>query len=121
VRGRIEAVLDYAKARKWRGEENPARWRGHLDQLLPRRSKVLPGRQAAGDTERRDRCRTWRRGDVRRELRWRERERLRPRGWRRSDVKGKMVDRFMTKSDRIWHLTAPRALRCGSLSFYCLQ
>jgi integrase len=40
VRGRIEAVLDYAKARGWRQGENPARWRGHLDHLLPRRSKV---------------------------------------------------------------------------------
>jgi integrase len=40
VRGRIEAVLDYAKARGWREGENPARWRGHLDQLLPTRSKV---------------------------------------------------------------------------------
>src|SRR5262249_35655499 len=40
VRGRIEAVLDYAKVREWRGGENPARWRGHVDQLLPKRSKV---------------------------------------------------------------------------------
>jgi integrase len=40
LRGRIEAVLDYAKARGWREGENPARWRGHLDQLLPKRSKV---------------------------------------------------------------------------------
>ncbi len=40
VRGRIEAILDYAKAREWRHGENPARWRGHLDHLLPARSKV---------------------------------------------------------------------------------
>jgi integrase len=40
VRGRIEAVLDYARARKWRNGENPARWRGHLAQLLPARAKV---------------------------------------------------------------------------------
>ncbi|WP_234731079.1 tyrosine-type recombinase/integrase [Acidocella facilis] len=40
VRGRIEAVLDYATARKLRSGENPARWRGNLDHLLPRRSKV---------------------------------------------------------------------------------
>jgi integrase len=40
IRGRIESVLDYAKARGWREGENAARWRGHLDQLLPRRSKV---------------------------------------------------------------------------------
>jgi integrase len=40
VRGRIESVLDYANARDWRGGENPARWRGHLANLLPARSKV---------------------------------------------------------------------------------
>lgn len=42
VRGRIEAVLDWATARGFRTGENPARWRGHLDKLLPRRSKVQP-------------------------------------------------------------------------------
>lgn len=42
VRGRIEAVLDYAKARGWRDGENPARWRGHVSNLLPKRSKVAP-------------------------------------------------------------------------------
>jgi integrase len=40
VRGRIEAVLDWAKAREHRNGENPARWRGHLSNLLPARSKV---------------------------------------------------------------------------------
>ena len=40
VRGRIESVLDWATARKYRDGENPARWRGHLDKLLPKRSKV---------------------------------------------------------------------------------
>jgi hypothetical protein len=40
VRGRIESVLDWAKVRGFRAGENPARWRGHLDKLLPRRSKV---------------------------------------------------------------------------------
>jgi integrase len=40
LRGRIEVVLDYATARGWRTGENPARWRGHLDKLLPARSKV---------------------------------------------------------------------------------
>lgn len=40
VRGRIEAVLDWAKARGFRVGENPARWRGHLDNLLPARRKV---------------------------------------------------------------------------------
>ena len=40
LRGRIENILDFAKAREWRDGENPARWRGHLDKLLPARSKV---------------------------------------------------------------------------------
>lgn len=35
VRQRIEAVMDWATARKYRSGENPARWRGHLDKLLP--------------------------------------------------------------------------------------
>jgi integrase len=40
VRGRIEAVLDYARTREWRAGANPAAWRGHLDNLLPARNKV---------------------------------------------------------------------------------
>lgn len=40
LRNRIELVLDAAKARGLRDGENPARWRGHLDKLLPPRSKV---------------------------------------------------------------------------------
>ncbi len=36
LRNRMELVLDAAKARKLREDENPARWRGHLDKLLPR-------------------------------------------------------------------------------------
>jgi integrase len=40
VRGRIEAVLDWAAARGYRQGENPARWRGHLDKLLPQKSKI---------------------------------------------------------------------------------
>lgn len=40
VRGRIEAILDWATARSYRQGENPARWRGHLDHLLPKRAKV---------------------------------------------------------------------------------
>lgn len=40
VRGRIETVLDWAKSRGYRDGENPARWRGHLDKIYPRRSKV---------------------------------------------------------------------------------
>jgi integrase len=35
VRGRIERVLDYAAARDYRKGENPARWKGHLDKILP--------------------------------------------------------------------------------------
>jgi integrase len=40
LRGRIEAVLDWARVRGYRQGENPARWRGHLDKLLPARSKI---------------------------------------------------------------------------------
>ena len=40
VRGRIESVLDWATARGYRQGENPARWKGHLENLLPARSKV---------------------------------------------------------------------------------
>ena len=40
VRGRIESILDWATARKYRTGENPARWRGHLDKLLAKPSKV---------------------------------------------------------------------------------
>jgi integrase len=40
VRGRIETVLDYAKAREWRVGDNPARWRGHVENMLPARDKV---------------------------------------------------------------------------------
>lgn len=41
LRARIEATLDYAKARHYRTGDNPARWRGHLDSILP-----APGRLA---------------------------------------------------------------------------
>jgi integrase len=40
VRQRIENILDSAKARGYRDGENPARWRGHLDNVLPARSRV---------------------------------------------------------------------------------
>lgn len=40
VRGRIEAVLNSAKARGLRNGENPAQWRGHLDHLLPSKGKI---------------------------------------------------------------------------------
>jgi len=47
VRGRIEAILDWATAREYRRGDNPARWRGHLDKLLPARSKVARVRHHA--------------------------------------------------------------------------
>jgi integrase len=40
VRGRIESILDWATARGYRQGENPARWKGHLENLLPKKSKV---------------------------------------------------------------------------------
>jgi integrase len=42
LRGRIETVLDYAGSRGWRTGDNPARWRGHIANMLPKRSKVQP-------------------------------------------------------------------------------
>lgn len=47
LRGRIERVLDAAKAKGLRQGENPARWRGHLDHLLPKRRKLTRGHHAA--------------------------------------------------------------------------
>ena len=40
VRGRIELIVDWATARGLRQGENPARWRGHLDKLLPSRRRI---------------------------------------------------------------------------------
>jgi integrase len=40
LRGRMESVLAWATVRKHRTGDNPAQWRNHLDQLLPKRSKV---------------------------------------------------------------------------------
>jgi integrase len=40
TRGRIESILDWATARGYRAGENPARWRGHLENLLPARRKI---------------------------------------------------------------------------------
>jgi integrase len=56
VRNRLELIFDAAKALGWRSGENPARWRGHLDKLLPARAKVarvehfaaMPYREIAG-------------------------------------------------------------------------
>ena len=50
IRGRIEAVLDWAGAREYRQGDNPARWRGHLDQILPARRKVSRVRHLAALT-----------------------------------------------------------------------
>jgi integrase len=47
VRGRIERVLDAARAKGHRIGENPARWRGHLDHLLPKRQRLTRGHHAA--------------------------------------------------------------------------
>lgn len=40
LRGRIEQVLDWSRVRGFRDGENPARWRGHLDKLLPAPTKI---------------------------------------------------------------------------------
>jgi integrase len=40
LRGRIEKILDWAKTREYRDGENPARWRGHLENLLPTPTKI---------------------------------------------------------------------------------
>lgn len=47
IRGRIEVILDWAKVREYREGENPARWRGHLQNLLAAPSKVKKVRHQA--------------------------------------------------------------------------
>ena len=47
VRGRIERVIDAARAKGLRSSENPARWRGHLDHLLARKPRTQPSHHAA--------------------------------------------------------------------------
>lgn len=47
IRGRVETVLDAAKARGYREGENPARWRGHIAQILPPRSRLTRGHHKA--------------------------------------------------------------------------
>ncbi len=47
VRGRMETILDAAKARGYREGENPARWRGHIAQILPVRSRLTRGHHKA--------------------------------------------------------------------------
>lgn len=40
LRGRLEAILDWASVQDYRSSENPARWKGHLDKLLPKPSEL---------------------------------------------------------------------------------
>lgn len=47
IRGRIETILDAAKAREYRQGENPARWRGHIAQILPARLPQKRGHHKA--------------------------------------------------------------------------
>jgi integrase len=47
LRGRIEKVLDAARAKGYRTADNSARWRGHLDHLLPKPRKLTRGHHAA--------------------------------------------------------------------------
>jgi integrase len=47
LRGRIEAVLDAARAQGHRSGENPAAWRGHLAHIFPKRGKLGRGHHAA--------------------------------------------------------------------------
>lgn len=47
LRGRIERVLGYAKAKGWRRGENPAAWRDNLANILPSKSKLTRGHHAA--------------------------------------------------------------------------
>lgn len=42
LRGRIECILDWATVSKYRQGENPARWRGHLENLLANPNKIAP-------------------------------------------------------------------------------
>jgi integrase len=41
LRGRVESILDWATARKFRSGDNPARWKGHLEYLLPARVRKV--------------------------------------------------------------------------------
>lgn len=40
IQGRVENILDYAAAHNYRDSQNPAQWRGHLNKLLPKPSRV---------------------------------------------------------------------------------
>ena len=47
LRGRIERILDAARAKGYTDSQNPARWKGHLEALLPKRDKLSRGHFAA--------------------------------------------------------------------------
>lgn len=47
TRMRIEGVIDYAKAQGWREGDNPARWKGHLENILPKRQTLTKGHHPA--------------------------------------------------------------------------
>lgn len=47
LRGRMERVFDFARARGQGSGENPARWRGHLDAVLPKRARLTRGHHKA--------------------------------------------------------------------------
>jgi integrase len=47
IRSRIELVIDAARANNLSEVPNPARWKGHLDKLLPKRNKASKGHHAA--------------------------------------------------------------------------
>ena len=47
VRNRMERILDYCSTNGWRTGENPARWKGHLANLLPKPATLIRGHQPA--------------------------------------------------------------------------
>ncbi len=47
LRSRIQAVIDYGIAHGWRTAGNPARWKGLLDKVMPKRQKLTRGHHAA--------------------------------------------------------------------------
>ncbi len=47
LRGRIERVLNFAKVKGWRAGENPAQWRGNLENVLPKQNKQMQQHHAA--------------------------------------------------------------------------
>lgn len=47
LRSRIQAVVDYGIAHQWRTAANPARWKGLLDKVMPKRQTLTRGHHAA--------------------------------------------------------------------------